>query len=117
MRTHKEKEGVPMSKSTDTALAFLLGAVAGGAIALLLAPEKGEVTRRKIREGAGDIYGKGKSFTTETGQRTKEKAVEASEWVKEKASDAAASARTQVEAVKSAVAEGKEAYRRELEKS
>jgi gas vesicle protein len=106
-----------MSKSTDTALAFLLGAVAGGIIALLLAPEKGEVTRRKLREGAVDIYGKGKGLAGEASQRTKEKALEAGEWVKEKASDAATSARSQVEAVKSAVAEGKEAYRRELEKS
>lgn len=106
-----------MSKSTDTVLAFLLGAVTGGVIALLMAPEKGEVTRRKIREGAGDIYTKGRDLAGETGHRTKEKAVEAGEWVKEKASDAASTARTQVEAVKSAVAEGKEAYRRELEKS
>ena len=60
---------------------------------------------------------RGKNFAGETGQRTKERAAEASEWVKEKASEAAATARTQVEAVKSAVAEGKEAYRRELEKS
>jgi gas vesicle protein len=106
-----------MSKSTDTALAFLLGAVTGGVIALLLAPEKGEVTRRKIREGAGEIYGKGREFAGEAGHRTKEKATEAGEWVKEKVSDAAGTARSQVEAVKSAVAEGKEAYRRELEKS
>jgi gas vesicle protein len=106
-----------MSKSADTAVAFLLGAVAGGIIALLLAPEKGEVTRRKIRKGAVDIYGRGKEFADETGQRTKETAMEAGEWVKEKALDAASSARSQVEAVKSAVAEGKEAYRRELEKS
>lgn len=32
-----------------TLFAFLGGAVAGAAIALLLAPEKGEVTRRKIK--------------------------------------------------------------------
>ncbi len=106
-----------MSRSSDTAMAFLLGAVTGGVIALLLAPEKGEVTRRKIRQGAGDLYGKGKLLAGETGHRTKEKALEAGEWVKEKAGDAAAVARSQVEAVKSAVAEGKEAYRRELEKS
>jgi gas vesicle protein len=106
-----------MSKSTDTALAFLLGAVTGGVIALLLAPEKGEVTRRKIREGAGDLYGKGKDFAGDTSDRARGAAHEAGEWVKEKASDAATVARTQVEAVKSAVAEGKEAYRRELEKS
>ena len=106
-----------MSKSSDTALAFLLGAVTGGVIALLLAPEKGEVTRRKIREGAGDLYGKSKNLAGEAGLRAREKALETGEWVKEKASDAAGSARAQVEAVKSAVAEGKEAYRRELEKS
>jgi gas vesicle protein len=106
-----------MSKSSDTALAFLLGAVTGGVIALLLAPEKGEVTRKKIRDGAGDIYGRGKSLAGEAGQRTKERALETGEWVKEKAADVAGTARAQVEAVKSAVAEGKEAYRRELEKS
>lgn len=106
-----------MSRSSDTALAFLLGAVTGGVIALLLAPEKGEVTRRKLRQGAGDIYGKGKERVGETTERARGAAHEAGEWVKEKATDAASAARSQVEAVKSAVAEGKEAYRRELEKS
>jgi gas vesicle protein len=48
-----------MSKSTDTVLAFMLGAVTGGVIALLMAPEKGEVTRKKIREGASGLVGKG----------------------------------------------------------
>ena len=105
-----------MSKSGDTALAFLLGAITGGIVALLLAPEKGEVTRRKIRHGAVDLYGKGKDWTTEKTQTVRGKAGEAGEWVKEKAGDAAEAARQQVDAVKSAVAEGKEAYRREMER-
>lgn len=33
-----------------TLFAFLGGAIAGAAVAILLAPEKGEVTRAKIRE-------------------------------------------------------------------
>lgn len=105
-----------MSKSSDTALAFLLGAVTGGIVALLLAPEKGEVTRRKIRDGAVDFYGKGKGWTGERGKQVREKAGEAADWVKEKAGEAAGAARHQVDAVKSAVAEGKDAYRREMEK-
>ena len=106
-----------MSKSSDTALAFLLGAVTGGIIALLMAPEKGEVTRKKIRESATDLYGKGKGWTEEKGKDVRQKAGGAADWVKDKAGDAAGAARQQVDAVKSAVAEGKEAYRRELEKS
>ena len=106
-----------MGKSSDTALAFLLGAVTGGIIALLLAPEKGEVTRKKIRDGATDLYGKGKGWTGEKGKELRHKAGDASGWVKEKVGDATETARHQVDAVKSAVAEGKEAYRRELEKS
>jgi gas vesicle protein len=98
-------------------LAFLLGAVTGGVIALLLAPEKGEVTRRKIREGAADVYGKGRNWTGAKGRDLREKAGSASDWVKGKVGEASDSARHQVDAVKSAVAEGKEAYRREMEKT
>jgi len=47
-----------MSKGkSSTVLAFLLGGVAGAAIALLWAPAEGAETRKKIREGmdeAGD---------------------------------------------------------------
>ncbi len=39
--------------------AFLAGALAGGIAALLLAPAKGEDTRRKIASTAGELYGKG----------------------------------------------------------
>ncbi len=44
-----------MSKGkSNTLLAFLLGGVAGAAIALLWAPAAGTETRKKIREGMDD---------------------------------------------------------------
>lgn len=106
-----------MSKSSDTALAFLLGAVTGGVIALLLAPEKGTVTRRKLRDGTIEIYGKGKTRAKDLGGDVSHRAEEATGWVREKAAEVADTARQQVDAVKNAVSEGKEAYRRELGKS
>ena len=105
-----------MGRSSDTALAFLLGAVTGGIVALLLAPEKGEVTRRKIRDGATDVYGKGRNWAGGRAQGLRGKAGDAGSWVKEKAGDVTEIARTQMESVKAAVSEGKEAYRREMEK-
>jgi len=105
-----------MSRNSDTALAFLLGAVTGGIVALLLAPDKGENTRRKLREGAVDIYGRGRDWTGEKTHGARNKAADAAGWVKDKVGHATDRARDQVESVKSAVAEGKEAYRREMEK-
>ena len=42
-----------MNNRSDILIAFALGAVAG----VLLAPDRGEVTRRKISEKAGDLLG------------------------------------------------------------
>ncbi len=41
-----------MNNRSDILVAFALGAVAG----ILLAPDRGEVTRRKIGEKAGDLF-------------------------------------------------------------
>ena len=38
----------------DSLFAFVAGAAAGLTLGLLFAPEKGEETRRKLRETAGD---------------------------------------------------------------
>lgn len=43
-----------------TILAFLAGAVAGAAAALLLAPESGTKTRERIRAKAADVAGAAK---------------------------------------------------------
>jgi gas vesicle protein len=106
-----------MSRNSDAMVAFLLGAVTGGVIALLLAPEKGEVTRHKIRKGANDLYGKGRSLVKDTGEDLTERAGQLAEKARDKAQDVAEGARHHVSAVKEAFAEGREAYRRELEKS
>ncbi|MBQ0006785.1 MAG: YtxH domain-containing protein [Alistipes sp.] len=41
---------------TDTFFAFIGGAIVGAAAALLLAPESGEQTRKKIRESIDTEY-------------------------------------------------------------
>jgi gas vesicle protein len=43
-------------------VAFLIGAVAGGVAALLLAPQSGAETRGRIRRGAHDLREKGASL-------------------------------------------------------
>ena len=78
----------------DTVFAFLLGAAVGGAVALLFAPASGEETRKRIRRGFDSMYEKGRNM----------------------AGRVADGARHQVDAVKAAVHEGKEAYRKELSK-
>lgn len=41
---------------TDTFFAFIGGAIAGAAVALLLAPESGEETRKKIKDSVDTEY-------------------------------------------------------------
>ena len=95
-----------MSNTSDTLLAFLVGATVGGIAALLLAPEKGEVTRKKIQKGFGELQKKGEDTYDEI-----EKSLEG------KAKELAKLARSQGDAVKEAFNEGKSAYLKELKKS
>lgn len=84
-----------MKRETSNVLvAFLLGAVAGGVTALLLAPASGAETRKKIKD---------------TLMTAKDKALQELEQAKEFAS-------AQKEAIKEAYAEGKEAYQRSVKK-
>jgi gas vesicle protein len=105
-----------MSKTSDTLLAFLIGAVAGGVAGILLAPDKGSETRRKLRQGAGDMYAKGEKILEEAGHALGEKAHGVADATRTKAGELAGAGRHQVDAVKAAFAEGREAYRRELHK-
>jgi len=95
-----------MSNTSDTLLAFLVGATVGGIAALLLAPDKGEVTRKKIQKGFGELQKRGE----ETYEGI-EKSLEG------KAKELANLARSQGDAVKEAFNEGKNAYLKELKKS
>ncbi|OPL17967.1 MAG: hypothetical protein AVO35_07345 [Candidatus Aegiribacteria sp. MLS_C] len=42
--------------------AFVAGALAGGIVALLYAPAKGEETREKVRATTGELYGRGEDI-------------------------------------------------------
>ena len=46
-------------------LYFIAGAVAGAVTAVLLAPDSGEKTRERIRQGASDVVGKAKGKIAE----------------------------------------------------
>ena len=46
-------------------LCFIAGAVAGAVTAVLLAPDSGEKTRARIRQGASDAVGMAKSKISE----------------------------------------------------
>jgi len=89
----------------DTILAFLLGAVAVGVTALLLAPDRGSETRRRIRSSARDFK-----------ESADAKARQLAETAHAGADHVTESTRTQIGAVRDAVAEGRAAYRREVAK-
>jgi gas vesicle protein len=74
----------------STAVAFMLGALAGGITALLFAPQTGSQMRGRLRQGANDMRRRGERLAHETGERAG--------------------------TVKGAVTEARAAYRGELEK-
>ena len=87
-------------------MAFAFGALAGGVAALLLAPEKGEVTRKRLKEGARELMERGETFAGEI-RGAAEGAIKT----------ATGTVRRQAEAVRGALAEGTRAYREELDRA
>jgi gas vesicle protein len=77
-----------MNNRSDILVAFALGAVAG----ILLAPDRGEVTRRRIAEKAGDMLSN----------------------ARDRVGGAADTLREQGRAMKEAVQSAKESYREEV---
>ena len=103
-----------MSSNNDhTVMAFILGAAAGGLAALLLAPESGRDTRRRLRDGAEDYYDRGSDRVRELAGDTRDRASDVSDTVKDHVSGVGRTARTQVEAMREAAEEAKEAYLKE----
>lgn len=92
MKQNHEEGEVIMNNNTrgSTAVAFLLGAVAGGITALLLAPQSGADTRRRLKRGAHDLRETGGRMAHEMGARA--------------------------ELAKGAMSEAKHTYRDELDK-
>lgn len=95
-----------MSKTNELTASCALGVLAGGVVAVLFAPENGEVTRRRLREGATRLAKRGEALAGKIRGTTAE-AVKT----------AASVARKQAEAVKDAVAEGVKTYREEFERA
>jgi gas vesicle protein len=100
--SHHDCEGF---NSGSVLLAFVLGGMVGAGVALLLAPQSGIETRRKIKELADDV---------------KEKATDYAGTAKEKVASTVDLAKGLYEEKKSAVAAaveaGKEAYEKEVTK-
>ncbi|MGO9612186.1 MAG: YtxH domain-containing protein [Dissulfurispiraceae bacterium] len=97
-------------------LSFLLGGLVGAGLALLLAPQSGPDTRRKIREFAGDTAER----TSEYLDEAKEKAGTYVSQAKGRVTATVEKAKNLFEDKKSAVAAaveaGKEAYDKEVNK-
>jgi len=84
-----------MNNRGDVLLAFALGAVAG----ILMAPDRGDVTRRRIAEKAGDMFNNAKDRAGS---------------LRERVGTTADTLREQGRAVKEAVHTAKESYHEEL---
>jgi len=106
-----------MSRESDTLFAFLLGAVAGGMTALLLAPDKGERTRRRIRHAAEDLYARGEEIAAEALEEVEGRAQDAEDGAREKAERVVRKTRHRVDAVRDAVDEARQTYNEELKRS
>lgn len=86
-------------------LSFLLGGVVGAGLALLVAPQSGEETRRKIKELADDIKDKTNEYINEAKEKVGSVADEGKGYYDEKKS-----------LIKAAIDAGKDAYEKEKEK-
>jgi gas vesicle protein len=91
--------------SGSVLLAFILGGLVGAGIALLVAPQSGIETRKKIKEFAEDATDK----ANELAETTKEKVVSSIDTAKSMYEE-------QKAAVAAAVDAGKQAYQRESTK-
>ncbi len=92
----------------NTFLAFLGGAIAGATVALLFAPEKGEVTRRKI----GKAVGEGRDFVVDKYNEGRDAVEQAYRKGKERVMDVYNEGR---ERLADAISEGRELMDEELE--
>lgn len=102
-------------RTNESLLAFLLGAVTGVVAGILLAPDKGSETRRKIRERAGHLHERGEEALGQARDVFASSGL--GDAARGKAHDLAEAARHQAGAMKAALNEGRETYRREMEKS
>ena len=61
-----------MKNGSKILLSFIIGALAGAATGLLLAPNEGKVTRKKIKDSITDLSNKTKETINDLSEKTKE---------------------------------------------
>jgi gas vesicle protein len=86
-------------------LSFLLGGMVGAGLALLMAPQSGQETRRRIRELAEDVKGKASEYVEHTKERVSATVGKGKEMFE-----------GQKSALAAAIEAGKEAYEKEVHK-
>ncbi|BCB96704.1 hypothetical protein JZK55_16260 [Dissulfurispira thermophila] len=86
-------------------LSFLLGGMVGAGLALLLAPQSGVETRRKIRELTEEVKGKASDYVEHAKEKVTSTVGKGKEVFEEKKS-----------AIVAAFEAGKEAYEKEIHK-
>ncbi len=86
-------------------LSFLLGGLVGAGLALLLAPQSGEETRRRIKDMAESAKEKASDYVSQTKERIASTIEKGKHVIEEKKS-----------AISAAFEAGKEAYEKELHK-
>lgn len=86
-------------------LSFLLGGMVGAGLALLMAPQSGAETRRKIREFTDDVKEKASDYAGETKEKITSTVEKGKHILDEKKS-----------AITAAFEAGKEAYEKEVKK-
>ena len=95
-----------MSNKSDNLLAFIVGAAIGAVAGVLLAPDSGANTRKKLKKTLADLQERGEDLIDDVEQT-----------VKNRTQNLVLEAESRVEAVKTAINEGKAAYLREIKKS
>lgn len=97
-------------------LSFLLGGMVGAGMALLLAPQSGVETRRRIREFADDVKDKANEFAEQAKDTATDYYGQARETVVTSVDKAKQVVEEQKAAITTAIDAGKEAYAKEVKK-
>lgn len=100
-----------MRTTRGNALGFALGAAVGVTAGILLAPASGEVTRLRMRRRGEETLDRGREAVRHTKENVREKVDE----VRHQMTNLSEVAHSRLDAARNAVAEGKAAYRREMD--
>jgi len=100
-----------MNNPNANLLTFVVGALAGAAVALLVAPRSGVETREALRRGAGELAGRGGDAVHNVADRAREY----SHRVGDVVDGAREAVRRPGEALKGAAQAAKAAYQRDMQ--